>query len=341
MGCFVIAEAGVNHNGSLERALRLVEIAARAGADAVKFQTFRADELVTATARKAEYQERTTGAGTQREMLRALELSERDHVALLDACGEHGIEFMSTAFDARSADFLVRLGIKRIKVPSGELTHQPFVEHLAGMGLPMLVSTGMADLDEVRESIGWIAAVRARHGLEPRSDITVLHCTSNYPAAPEDVNLAAMGTMARSLEIAVGYSDHTLGIAVATAAVALGAQVIEKHFTLDRTLPGPDHAASLEPDELTAMVAAIRTVERALGDGVKAPRPSELKVRDAARRSVTLAGARASGHVLAAEDLALLRPGSGIAPHEFAAVVGRRLARDLPAGSTLQWTDLA
>lgn len=337
--CFVIAEAGVNHNGSEELALRLVDVAAKAGADAVKFQTFRAKQLVCAGAPKAEYQQRQTGGGDQLAMLRALELSEAAHRAVVARCAERGIEFMSTPFSAEAADFLVGLGMRRIKVPSGELTNKPLLEYFAGFGLPLIVSTGMADLNEVREALGWIVAAQERAGVV--TEVTVLHCTSSYPAAAEDVNLRAMTTLAQATARPVGYSDHTLGIAVSTAAVALGAGVIEKHFTLDRGLPGPDHQASLEPVELTALVQAVRTVEAALGDGIKAPRPAELPVRDVARRSVTLVRDVMAGQSLVDADLALLRPGTGIPPKALDALPGRILRRTLAAGTTLAWDDLA
>jgi N,N'-diacetyllegionaminate synthase len=337
-GTFVIAEAGVNHNGSLDLALRLVEVAAEAKADAVKFQTFRADRLASAAAPKAEYQSDHTGGGTQLSMLRQLELSDDDHRAVVRHCCELGIEFMSTPFDAGSAEFLVELGMRRIKVPSGELTNKPFIEHLAGLGKSLVVSTGMATLEEVKEALSWIKAVHDRRLLT--TPVTLLHCTSNYPAAPDDVNLRAMATLASETGFPVGYSDHTNGIAVATAAVALGATVIEKHFTLDRNLPGPDHQASLEKAELVAMVDAIRVVERCLGNGQKEPRATEWAMRDIARRSLTLVKEMKTGDHLQAGDIEILRPGNGIAPKFVKEIMGRRLARDLPMGTTLQWSDL-
>lgn len=338
--CFVIAEAGVNHNGSLSMALDLIDAAAEAGADAVKFQTFHADKIASSTAPKAEYQADRTGDGGQLEMLRALELSDADHRALIERCSQRGIEFMSTAFDEEAADFLATQGIRRIKVPSGELTNKPFIEHLARFGLPMIVSTGMATLDEVQAALTWIDDDASEHGA-PCPELTVLHCTSSYPAQPGDVNLRAMTTLAKATDRPVGYSDHTLGIAVSTAAVALGATVIEKHFTLDRDLPGPDHAASLTVSELKALIDAIRTIEASLGDGIKAPRPDELAVRDVARRSVTLARDLHEGAVLTAEDLTMLRPGTGIAPAKLDNVLGRRLRRTLPKGTQISWDDLA
>ena len=343
MSVFVIAEAGVNHNGDAARALEMVDVAAECGADAIKFQSFSADKLAGKSADKADYQKRETGEGGQYAMLKALEMSEGLHRDLVARCAEKGIEFMSTPFDEEAADFLLTLGMKRIKVPSGEIVNHPFLKHLAGKDVPLIVSTGMADLAEVEEAVAVIAAVRAAHGFAAplASMLTILHCTSNYPAAPGDVNLRAMTTIAGATGMAVGYSDHTLGMAVSTAAVALGATVIEKHFTLDRTLPGPDHRASLMPDELAALIGQIRTVEAALGSPEKAPTAAELPVRAVARRSVSSARALTAGTVLAADDLVLLRPGTGIAPKYYEALPGRVLARDVAAGMPLAWDDLA
>jgi len=250
MKTFIIAEAGVNHNGNENLALRLVEVAAKSGAAAVKFQTFSADKLTRKGAAKAEYQKQTTGEGDQHGMLKALEMSQSLHKRLFAHCADLGIEFMSTAFDEEALDFLISLGLKRIKVPSGEITNAPFLRHMASKGLPMIVSTGMAELQEVVAAVDIIRAERLKHGFsEPLADkVTILHCTSNYPAKSADVNLRAMKTMSQATGMPIGYSDHTLGLAVSTGAVALGATVIEKHFTLDSTLPGPDHGASLEPD---------------------------------------------------------------------------------------------
>lgn len=339
----IIAEAGVNHNGSEALALELVEAAAHAGADAVKFQTFSADKLVAPGAGKAEYQARETGEGDQHSMLKALELSQAAHQRLFVRCQALGIEFMSTPFDEDAARFLLNLGMRRIKVPSGEITNDPFLRFLAGKGLPMILSTGMADMDEIHRAVAVVAAARAEAGLrEPlREVLTILHCTSNYPAACSDVNLRAMQSIARELELPVGYSDHTLGLAVSTAAVALGASVIEKHFTLDREMPGPDHKASLSLEELAALVRQIRDVENALGSPEKRPTASELPIRALVRRSVTLVRAARAGQALQAEDMTLLRPGTGIGPGELERIPGRVLTRDLPAGTTLQWTDLA
>lgn len=341
--CLVIAEAGVNHNGSDDLALQLVETAARCGADAVKFQTFSADKLVRKGAEKAEYQKRETGDGDQYSMLKALEMSEDFHRKLLARCNELGIEFMSTPFDEEAADFLVALGMRRIKVPSGEITNHPFLAHLAGKNVPMILSTGMATLDEIHEAVGVIRSVRAQHGFTASLDgmLTVLHCTSNYPAAVEDVNLRAMTTITQATGLPVGYSDHTAGSTVSVAAVALGATVIEKHFTLDRNLPGPDHKASLEPDELADLVARIRDVERALGSPLKQPGASELPVRELVRRSVTLVRGVIAGQLITQQDVALMRPGNGIPPKDLITVIGKQATRDIEGGATLQWSDLA
>lgn len=333
---FIIAEAGVNHNGDPDMALALVDAAAEAGADAVKFQTFSADRLTTRTAAKAEYQSKSSGEGSQYDMLKALEMSVETHRRVLERCKLRGIEFMSTAFDEESFDFLVDLGIRRVKIPSGEITNIPYLQHVAKAELPLILSTGMASLEEVRQ-----ATVCIREAATAAPDMTVLHCTSNYPALPEDVNLRAMQTMAHELGVPVGYSDHTLGIFISVSAVAMGAVVIEKHFTLDKSLPGPDHKASLEPWELKAMVEAIRDVEVAFGNGVKEPRARELPVRDVARRSVATAREVVAGQPISLGDLQLLRPGTGIAPKDMNGLVGRTFARDLPVGHTLDWTDIA
>jgi N-acetylneuraminate synthase len=330
MSTFIIAEAGVNHNGDLARALAMIDAARDAGADAIKFQTFSAEKLVSPLAKKADYQARETGAGNQFDMLKALELDDAAHKTLFDACGAAGIEFMSTAFDADAADFLISLGIKRIKVPSGEITNTPFLRHLASKDLPLILSTGMANLEEIDEAIAVIG----------RAQITILHCTSNYPAAPADVNLRAMTTIGTHTGLPIGYSDHTLGLAVSTAAVALGATMIEKHFTLDRSLPGPDHSASLEPHELSALIQQIRDVEVALGSPEKRPTASELPVRDVARRSVCAATDLAAGHILGAADLVILRPGTGIAPKHHESLSGRSINRGIAAGEPISWDDL-
>lgn len=342
MSCFIIAEAGVNHNGSEELALRLIEAAANTGVDAVKFQSFRAETLVRRGAKKAEYQRDRTGRGDQFSMLKALELSESTQYRLWQHAHSIGIEIMSSPFDIAAARFLVGLGMRRIKVPSGELTNLPYLKKLAEFDLPLIISTGMATLPEVDEAIETVRLARTNAGFKADLEglVTLLHCTSNYPAALDDVNLRAMQTLKSKFALEVGYSDHTLGTFIAVAAVAMGANVIEKHFTLDRSFSGPDHQASLEPHELTRMVAEIRAVERSLGSGEKLPCKNELAVRDVVRRSVTIVQLVKSGEVLSSEHLALLRPGNGIPPGDLPAVLGRCANRDLEVGTTLQWADI-
>ncbi len=332
---FVIAEAGVNHNGDLDLALRLCDAARAAGADAVKFQTFRAEDLVVPGAPTAQYQARQTGQQDQFAMLRQLELSAAQHEAIKRHCDAIGIEFFSTPFSVDAVDMLVRLGVRRIKLSSGELTHRALVERAAAARLPLLVSTGMATMDEIREALQWIAG--ARGGLD---EVTVLHCTSAYPAPDEALNLRAMASMASDLGIAVGYSDHSLGIEADLAAVALGAGVIEKHLTLDRALPGPDHSASLEPAQFKAMVDGIRRVSAMLGDGVKAPTPEERDTARVARRSIVAAVDIPAGAAITAGMLSCRRPATGIAPREMDRVVGRRTARAVAVGTVLQWEQL-
>ncbi len=340
--CFVIAEAGVNHNGSEELALQLVEGAAKAGADAVKFQTFKAAELVAKGTATAEYQKEQTGDNDQFAMLEKLEMTKALHQKLMKHCRKYDIEFMSTPFDIEAARFLLELGMERLKIPSGELTNLPFIRELAAFNKPMILSTGMASLEEVQETVMVIRGEREKRDFsESLAEVlTLLHCTSNYPTHNEDVNLKAMQTMATELGLPVGYSDHTNGTLISVAAVGMGATIIEKHFTLDRSLPGPDHQASLEAEELGLMVKQIRQVEDCLGDGIKAPRPSELPVRDLVRRSVTLMADKVAGEVIQAEDLVLLRPGIGIPPKQLSQVIGKRLKATQKAGTTLVWQDL-
>jgi len=340
--CFVIAEAGVNHNGSEELALQLIETAAKAGADAVKFQTFRAETLVVKGTITAEYQKQQTGSSDQYAMLKKLELTENLHEKLINHCHRCGIEFMSTPFDMEAARFLIKLGMGRLKIPSGELTNLPFIHELSVLNKPMILSTGMATLEEVKEAVETVRKERQKHSFpKPIEEmLTILHCTSNYPTRHEDVNLMAMQTMAKELELPVGYSDHTDGTLISGAAVAMGATVIEKHFTLDRSLPGPDHKASLEPNELAAMIQQIRQIEACLGNGVKEPRDNELPVRNLVRRSVTLIADKRAGEVILDEDLALLRPGTGIPPKQLNNVVGKHLKSSKSAGTVLEWQDL-
>ena len=314
--CFIIAEAGVNHNGESEMARRLIDVAVRAGADAVKFQTFKAERLVTRDAPKAEYQSQTTDPGeTHFDMIRRLEMSPQMHVELIEYCREQGILFLSSPFDEESADLLDELGVAAFKIPSGEITNLGYLAHIASKGKPMIVSSGMSCLGEVE------AAVRAIQEAGNR-DYVLLHCVSNYPADPADVNLRAMHTMATAFGAPVGYSDHTLGIEVPMAAVALGACVIEKHFTLDRNLPGPDHRASLEPDELATMVRGIRIVEESLGHGRKEPAPSEAETAAVARKSLVAAQDIPFGTTLAKEMIAVMRPGTGLPPAMRTYLVG-------------------
>lgn len=321
---FVIAEAGVNHNGSLQRALEMVDAAVAAGADAVKFQTFTADALVTRDAPKAGYQAIATGeAESQYEMLKRLELSEADHVALMERCREKDIVFMSAAFDPASLELLARLGIDRVKIPSGEMTNVPLLRRIARLGLPVLLSTGMAILDEVRASLEILEDAGCS-----RDRVTVLQCTTEYPTPLEDVNLLAMVRMGEALRVRVGYSDHTNGITVPIAAAALGATVIEKHFTLDRSLPGPDHLASSEPDELRSMVVAIRDVEIALGDGIKRPGATERQNALVARKSVVAARSILRGERLTEDALTLKRPGDGMSPLVWDLLLGRTATRN-------------
>ncbi len=328
--CYLIAEAGVNHNGAFERACRLVDAARAAGADAVKFQAFRADRLVTRAAPKAAYQRTTTGAAeNQYEMLKRLELDDDAQRELARYCAARGIPFLATPFDEASADLLEALNVPAFKIGSGDLTNLPLLAHVARKGKPLIVSTGMADLDEVRAAVETIG----RAGGPP---LILLHCVSNYPADPAVVNLRAMATLAREFDVPVGYSDHTLGLDVPLAAVALGACVIEKHFTLDRNLPGPDHQASADPTELAALAQAIRRVESALGDGRKRPAPAEADTAAAARRSLVAARAIKAGAILAAGDIALRRPGTGLPPARLAQVLGCRARVAIPAGTLLQ-----
>lgn len=342
MPCFVIAEAGVNHNGREDIALALIEAAVAAGADAVKFQTFRAENLCLPGTAKAEYQKAQTGTGDQFTMLKSLELRWEIYPSLVAKCRTLGIEFMSTAFDEEALDMLVNLGMQRIKISSGEITNYPLLTRVATKKLPVILSTGMASMDEVQGAIAVLrgAFMKAGIGGLPPEMITLLHCTSNYPTAMSDVNLRAMQTLKDETGLPVGYSDHTQGALIAPVAVALGATVIEKHFTLDRDLPGPDHRASLTPEEFADMVRDIRATEDALGDGVKAPRPGELPVRDLVRRSIVLRHALPAGRGLSRDDLVLLRPAGGIEPRYLNDVEGRRLVHPLPAGAVLTWEDL-
>ncbi|WP_122465405.1 N-acetylneuraminate synthase [Brevundimonas lutea] len=331
---FIIAEAGVNHNGDMDLARRLIDVAAEAGADAVKFQTFTSASLMSDAAPMAEYQKAGAEADSAVEMIRALELGHDQFAELARHCEQRGILFLSTAFDIDSARFLHGLGMRRFKIPSGEITNAPLIRRIARMADQVIVSTGMATLADVEAAVGWIEA----EGVE---DIVILHCVSNYPAPPEAANLRAMDTLRAAFGHPVGWSDHTLGDAVTLAAVARGATVIEKHFTLDTALPGPDHAMSLNPDELRAMVARIRDVEASLGSGRKAPTEAERETAVVARRSLFARVAIAAGQTVTEEELIALRPGDGLSPARLDDIVGRPAARDIAAGAKLGWNDLA
>ena len=324
MKTMVISEAGVNHNGDLGLAKKLIEVAAKSGADYVKFQTFNAERLVTKKARKARYQMRNSNSSeSQFEMLKRLELSETMHRELIEESGVQGIGFISTAFDIESANMLLLLGQDMFKIPSGEITNLPYLRHIGSFGKKIILSTGMSNLQEVSDALKILEVSGT-----PKSQITVLHCASAYPAPVSEVNLLAMQTMKENLDVAVGYSDHTLGIEVSIAAVALGATVIEKHFTLDRNLPGPDHLASLEPDELKSMVSQIRNIEMALGVGVKRAMPSELENLSLVRRSIVANCSIRKGEIFSELNLAAKRPGTGISPMHWDRIIGSQATRD-------------
>lgn len=327
----IIAEAGVNHNGDLDLARQLIDAAAVAGADFVKFQTFNADRQVTRSAKKADYQAQVTDSTeSQHEMLRKLELTEAMHRELIAHCATRNIGFFSTGFDIESVDLLVSLGQDHFKIPSGEITNLPYLRHIGQLGKAVILSTGMATMGEIEAAI----EVLEQAGT-PRAKLTVMHCTTEYPTPMCDVNLRAMQSIKAAFGVAAGYSDHTLGIEVAIAAVALGATVIEKHFTLDRKLPGPDHQASLEPTELAAMVTAIRNIEVALGDGIKRLTPSEVKNKPIARKSLVASRAIKAGEIFTAENLTAKRPGNGISPMCWDEIMGKRALRDFAADELL------
>ena len=328
----IIAEAGVNHNGDLALAKRLIDVAAEAGADLVKFQTFSADRLATRAACKADYQSQTTcSKETQHQMLSRLELSTAMYHVLVSHCSARGIGFFSTGFDIESVDFLVSLGQNHFKIPSGEITNLPYLRHIGHFGKAVILSTGMATLGDIEAAI----AVVEQAGT-PRTLITVLHCTTEYPTPMAEVNLRAMQSIQAAFGVAVGYSDHTPGIEVAIAATALGATVIEKHFTLDRNMPGPDHKASLEPDELKAMVTAVRNIEIALGDGIKRLTPSEVRNKPVARKSLVASKTIKKGEAFSSENISPKRPGTGISPMLWDEVIGRIALRDFAIDDFLE-----
>lgn len=346
---YIIAEAGVNHNGCEKLAIELVEAAYYSGANAVKFQTFKASKSITQKAVQADYQIQNTGKiESQLEMVSRLELSYNTHHELIARCNELGIDFLSTAFDNESLDFLVNdLGLKTLKIASGELTNAPFILKHAQTGCNLIVSTGMAILGEIEMALGIIAyGYLNPNGKEPaqndfiaaytssegkkilKEKVSLLHCTTEYPAPVEDVNLSAMDTMLNAFKLPVGYSDHTKGIAIPIAAVARGARIIEKHFTLDRNMDGPDHKASLEPDELALMISSIRSVEQAIGDGIKGAQKSEIRNKSIARKSLVAATYIQSGTVFTAENLAVKRPGTGISPYSYWDIIGSQATKD-------------
>lgn len=321
---FVIAEAGVNHNGSLELARKLVDVAVEAGADAVKFQTFKADKLVSKTAQKADYQKQMTPAGeSQYEMIKKLELDEDAHSTLIGYCNEKRIMFLSTPFDHDSIDLLNDFGMPIFKIPSGEITNLPYLRHIGRLGRDVILSTGMSDLGEIEDALDALM----QSGVS-KEKITVLHATTEYPCPMDEVNLRAMQTIRAAFAVKVGYSDHTQGIEVAIAAVAMGACVIEKHFTLDRTMEGPDHKASLEPNELKAMVRAIRNIDQAIGDGIKQASKSEAKNIPISRKSIVAAQQIKAGEVFSPKNLTIKRPGAGVNPMRWDEIIGQVAQRD-------------
>lgn len=330
---FIIAEIGVNHNGSIDVAMQLIDAAIEAGVDAVKFQTFIAENVISKNAPKAQYQIRNTKdkQETQLEMVKKLELNVSDHELLLNYCDEKGIEFISTPFDLESVKLLVDLGVKRFKIGSGEITNYPYLKMIGELNKDIILSTGMAELGDIEAALN----VLIDSGTE-RQKISLLHATTEYPTQMSDVNLDAMKTMSQAFKLTVGYSDHTLGIEVPTAAVALGARIIEKHFTLDRELPGPDHSASLEPDELKAMVSAIRNIELAIGDGIKGPTSIEIINRPIARKSIVAKNNIKLGEVFTSENITTKRPGTGISPMTWENVLGRKASRAFLADELIE-----
>ncbi|MFV5694898.1 N-acetylneuraminate synthase [Flavobacterium sp. LB3P122] len=334
----IIAEAGVNHNGDIQVAKKLIDVAVDAGVDYVKFQTFKADSLVSKSAKKAEYQSVNINDGddSQYAMLKKLELSHENHLDLMSYCSERNIQFFSTAFDVEGVNYLNDLGLSFFKIPSGEITNYPYLRAIALCGKPVIMSTGMCSEIEIKQAMD----VLVKFGLK-KDNISILHCNTEYPTSMKDVNLKAMLSIQKTFGVQIGYSDHTLGIEVPIAAVAMGATIIEKHFTLDRTLPGPDHVASLEPEELKAMVKAIRNIELALsGDGQKMPSGSETKNISIARKSIHLTKNLTKGHVVSEEDIISLRPGDGVSPMEWENIVGKKLVIDKKEDDKLFLSDI-
>ncbi|MDE6946238.1 MAG: N-acetylneuraminate synthase [Anaeroplasmataceae bacterium] len=334
MNTYIIAEAGVNHNGSLETALQMVDSAKACGCDCIKFQTFKTERLVTKAAKKADYQIlNTKNEDSQFLMLKALELTYDDFFKIKKYCDKIGIDFMSTPFDSESVDLLEKLGISIYKMSSGDITNKILLEYVADKHKPIIISTGMCTMEEVREAVRWIEQRNNRQ-------ITLLHCTSNYPAPYDEVNMNAMLTLKQEFKYNVGYSDHTKGIAIPVMAVAMGAAVIEKHFTLDKSMEGPDHKASLDIGELKNMVEAIRNVEAAKGDGIKKPTDSEWNTREIARKSIVIKHDMKKGECLSMEDMDIKRPGTGIPPKYIDMVIGKCLVRDVEAEGILKFEDI-
>jgi N,N'-diacetyllegionaminate synthase len=328
----IIAEAGVNHNGDLGLAKQLIDVAAEAGADLVKFQTFNASRQVTTTAKKADYQTQNTDISeSQHEMLRRLELNEAMHHELVAHCASRNIGFFSTGFDIESVDLLMSLGLVYFKIPSGEITNLPYLRYIGQLGKTVILSTGMSNLGDIEAALDVLEQAGTA-----RAQISVLHCTTEYPTPMNEVNLRAMQSIQTAFGVAVGYSDHTSGIEVAIAAVAMGATVIEKHFTLDRNLPGPDHKASLEPEELKAMVTAIRNIEIALGDGIKRITPSEARNKPVVRKSLVASQVIKAGEVFSAQNITTKRPGTGISPMRWDEIMGRAASRDFVADELIE-----
>lgn len=330
-GVYIIAEIGVNHNGSLQLALEMIDRAVECGADAVKFQTFNSDKLVTPSAEKAKYQiANGTGDESQLAMLKKLELTFKDFRTIKDYCDNKNVDFLSTPFDEESADFLYSLNVNGFKVGSGDMNNIPLLRRLDQYRLPIILSTGMATLEEVQESLDSLLY----------SKVAILHCTSEYPAPLEEVNLLAMKTMESSFQRIIGFSDHTVGSEAAISAVALGAKIIEKHLTLDRNLPGPDHRASMEPEEFTQMVKSIRKTELLLGDGIKRTMPSEVNTKKVARKSIVTTRKLCIGEIITESDLNLKRPGDGIEPKFIYQLIGKKVVREVDKDQCLSWDDV-
>ncbi len=334
MKTYIIAEAGVNHNGDMDTAIKMIDAVKDAGCDCIKFQTFKTEALVTKSAKKADYQvENTKNNDSQFEMLKKLELGFDDFKILKDYCEHAGVDFMSTPFDNSSADLLENLQVSKYKMSSGDITNKPLLEYIAKKNKPIILSTGMCTMDEVHEAVSWIEECGNKQ-------ITLLHCTSNYPTPYSDVNMNAMLTLRDEFPYPVGYSDHTKGIIIPVMAVAMGATVIEKHFTLDKNMEGPDHKASLEPDELREMVKSIRDIESARGDGIKKPTASEMSTREVARKSIVVTRSMKAGDIISQEDLTIKRPGTGLAPKYLSELIGKTVVKDIDEEALISLDDI-